>query len=127
MITEKAVIRQILLYGVIGATSALFDFLLFALMYKAMGMNEFIANVISVHTGIALSFTLNSRYNFKKTDRPLLRAMPFYLTGLFGLALSQCLLWLGGVLLLPVLLTKLLSILFVGAVQFIINKFVTFR
>jgi len=127
MLLKKAVVRQVLLYGIIGCTCALFDFLLFALMHQAMGLNEYLANIISIHAGIALSFTLNRKYNFKKTDKTLLRAIPFYLTGLFGLLLSEGLLWLGSVLLLPTLISKLFSILIVGAVQFTINKFVSFR
>ena len=127
VLLNKAVVRQVLLYGIIGCTSALFDFLLFALMHQVMGMNEYLANIFSIHAGIALSFTLNRKFNFKKTDKTLFRAIPFYLTGLFGLLLSQGLLWLGSTLLLPTLLTKLFSILIVGATQFTINKFVSFR
>jgi len=124
---DKQLIRQILLYGIIGGTSAFLDFLLFTLMYKKFGMNEYLANGISVHVGIATSFILNRKYNFKKTDRVLFRAVSFYLTGLFGLALSQGLLWVGGVLSLPVVMVKFASIFIVAAVQFIINKLITFN
>jgi len=124
---DKQLIRQIVLYGIIGGVSAFLDFLLFTLMYKKFGMNKFLANGISVHAGIATSFILNRKFNFKITDRVLYRALSFYLTGLFGLALSQCLLWLGGILLLPVLMVKFISIFIVAAVQFVINKLITFR
>jgi putative flippase GtrA len=124
---DGRLIRQIFLYGVIGGGSALLDFLLFTLMYKQFGMNEYLANGISVHTGIAMSFILNRKFNFKKTDRVLFRAVSFYLTGLFGLGLSQCLLWLGGILLLSVVTVKFASVFIVAAVQFVINKVVTFN
>jgi len=74
-----------------------------------------------------MSFILNRKFNFRKTDRVLYRAVLFYLTGLFGLALSQGLLWFGGVLSLPVVMVKLTSIFIVAAVQFAINKQVTFN
>ena len=119
--------RQFFLYGVIGCTSAFIDFLLFTLMYRLFEMNKYLANGISVHTGIAISFILNRKFNFKKNDRILYRAISFYLTGLFGLALSQGLLWFGGILLLPVLMVKLASIFIVGVIQFTINKLVTFN
>jgi putative flippase GtrA len=119
--------RQIVLYGIIGGGSALLDFLLFTLMYKQFNWNEYFANCISVHAGIAMSFILNRRFNFKKTDRILFRAVSFYITGLFGLALSQGLLWLGGILLLTVVMVKFMSIFMVAAVQFVINKLVTFN
>jgi putative flippase GtrA len=124
---EKCLIRQIVLYGIIGGGSAFLDFMLFTLMYKQFGMNEYLVNVISVHAGIAMSFILNRKFNFKKTDRVLFRAVSFYLTGLFGLALSQGLLWFGGVLLLPVVMVKFTSIFIVAAVQFVINKQVAFN
>jgi len=124
---DERLMRQIFLYGVIGGASAFLDFLLFTLMYKRLGINEYLANGISVHAGIAASFILNREFNFKKTDRVLFRAVSFYLTGLFGLALSQGLLWFGGVLLLPVLMVKFTSVFIVAAVQFVINKLVTFN
>jgi putative flippase GtrA len=124
---DKRLVRQIVLYGVIGCGSALLDFLLFTLMYKQFGTNKYIANGISVHAGIAASFVLNSRFNFKKTDRLLFRAVSFYLTRLFGLALSQGLLWFGGFLSLPVLIVKFVSIFIVAAVQFVLNKLIAFK
>jgi putative flippase GtrA len=124
---DERLIRQIVLYGIIGGGSALLDFMLFTLMYKQYGWNEYLANCISVHSGIAMSFILNRKFNFKKTDRVMFRAISFYITGLFGLALSQGLLWLGGFLLLPVVMVKFTSISIVAAVQFVINKLVTFN
>jgi putative flippase GtrA len=123
----KLLIKQFFLYGIIGCCSALLDFLLFVLLYRELGLNEYIANGISVHAGIAMSFVLNRKYTFKKIDRILFRVVSFYLTGLFGLVLSQGLLWFGGLLLLPVLMIKLTSIFIVAAIQFVINKLITFN
>ena len=120
-------IRQVVLYGIIGGGCALLDISLFALLYTLLGVNEYIANVISMHVGMGASFLLNRRFNFKKTDKTLLRAISFYLTGLFGLSLSQGLLWLGDLMSLSAELSKFISIFFVAAVQFLINRSVTFR
>ena len=128
METAKKLVRQAFLYGLIGGASALLDFLLFTLMYKQFAMNKYLANGISVHAGIAMSFTLNRKYNFKKQDKVLYRAVSFYLTGLFGLALSQGLLWFGAAyLLLPVVMVKFMSVFIVAAVQFTVNKLVAFN
>lgn len=124
---KNDLIKQMVLYAIIGATSASLDFLIFYLLGTILNINEYISNVISIHTGIALSFTLNSRLNFKKTDKLALRAITFYLTGLFGLMLSSGLLVLGNALQISANLAKLASIFLVAAVQFVINKFVTFR
>ena len=124
---DRVLVRQVVLYGIIGGASALLDFLLFTLFYMSLGLNMYLSNGFSIHAGIAMSFLLNRRFNFKKTDKTLFRAVSFYLTGLFGLALSQGILWLGDVLSLEAVLSKFISIFFVAAVQFTINKFVTFK
>jgi putative flippase GtrA len=122
----KQLIRQVLFYGIIGSCGALLDLIVFYFLYDKLSINEFIANIASVHCGIALSFILNRKYNFKKTDHVAFRAISFYLTGLFGLALSVGFLWLGGYLELPIMWVKVASIFIVAAVQFMINKLVTF-
>lgn len=124
----RRLIRQVLLYGIIGGSCALLDLLLFALMYKSLSVNEFIANVVSVHIGITMSFMLNRKFNFKKTDRVLFRAVSFYLTGLFGLVMSEGLLWLGTICLnFAVIPIKIASVIVVAGTQFIINKSIAFR
>ena len=124
---DKAFLRNLILYGIIGGLSSGLDALIFALLVKGLGINQFVANTISIHCGIFLSFFLNSRYNFKKTDDFWGRFIPFYLTGLFGLALSQGILWLGGYFSADTLITKLVSIVIVALVQFFINRAVAFR
>ena len=124
---DKAFLRNLILYGIIGGLSSGLDALVFALLVKGLGINQFVANTISIHCGIFLSFFLNSRYNFKKTDDFWGRFIPFYLTGLFGLALSQGILWLGGRISADAIITKLVSIVIVALVQFFINRAVAFR
>jgi putative flippase GtrA len=123
---DKRLVRQVVLYGVIGGASALLDYSLFTVMYKIAGMNKLIANIVSVHAGIATSFILNRRYNFRKTDKIVFRAGAFYLTGLFGIGLSTAMLWIGGMIGLPVLPVKFVSIFIVAAVQFTLNKLIAF-
>ena len=124
---DNPLFRQIFMYGIIGGACALLDIGIFALLYTVLGINEYIANIISMHAGMCASFLLNRRFNFKKTDRTLFRAISFYLTGLFGICLSQGLLWLGDVVSLSVELSKFISIFVVAAAQFTINKLITFR
>jgi len=124
---DKAFLRNLILYGIIGGLSSGLDYLIFTLLFKVLGVNEFIANAISIHCGIFLSFFLNSRYNFKKTDHFWSRFIPFYLTGLFGLLLSFGILWLGGSFGMEPLITKLVSIVIVALVQFFINRAAAFR
>lgn len=124
---DRQFFRNLILYGIIGGLSSGLDALVFALLIRIPSANRFAVNTLSVHCGIFLSFFLNSRYNFKKTDHIRERFIPFYLTGLFGLLLSQGILWLGGYLGADTLLTKLVSIVIVALVQFFINRAVAFR
>lgn len=127
MVIDKTVLKQLLLYGVIGGISAGLDMGVFYGLNTLLAVNIYIANTISIHCGIILSFILNSRYNFKKTDKLTKRALAFYLTGLFGLLLSSLILSLGMKLQISINIIKLFSIFFVAGIQFIINKFFTFR
>jgi putative flippase GtrA len=124
---KREFMRQLAMYGVIGGCSALLDILLFTLLYSALMLNEFIANIISTHFGIALSFTLNSNFNFRKTDRLLFRALSFYLTGVAGLALSEGLIWLGNHMRLRVVAVKVATVFIVAVLQFTVNKLVAFK
>ena len=124
---DKAFFRNLILYGIIGGLSSGLDALVFFLLFRKLGWNEYLANTISVHCGIFLSFFLNSRYNFKKTDDFWGRFIPFYLTGLFGLLLSHGILWLGNHFSIDALVTKLASIVIVAMIQFFINRAVAFR
>jgi len=123
---NKSFTRQVLLYGVIGSASAFLDLILFTFMYEVTEINMFMTNAISVHAGIVMSFLLNRKYNFKKLDRIKFRALIFYMTGLLGLALSQGILWIGGILSFNTIMVKAVSILIVAGIQFMINKFITF-
>jgi putative flippase GtrA len=122
----KGLTRNVLLYGVIGGGSALLDVSLFVLLRSRWNVNEFIANTISTHCGIGASFYFNRKYNFKREDRMWIRAFLFYLTGLFGLLLSNGLLMLGNLLNFPLNEVKLSSVFIVAGAQFAINKWVTF-
>ena len=92
-----------------------------------MSVNIFLANALSVTTGIAISFSLNRKYNFKKEDKILRRALFFFSIGLVGLGLSQMILWIGDLLGYRTLLVKFCSIFIVAAFQFLLNKTITFR
>ena len=124
---RKEWFRNIVLYGIFGLISAGFDFCMFLLLLNVFGIQELVANTISIHCGIGLSFTLNRNFNFKKTDKTAKRAITFYLVGLAGLVLSNVILYIGMQLGFQVEYVKLFSIIVVAAFQFLMNKLVTFK
>jgi len=124
---NKEFIRNLVLYGLIGGFSSTVDVIVFILLNSRLNLNEFLSNAISVHIGILISFLLNSRFNFKKTDKLLKRLLSFYIVGLFGLLISSGMLSLGNALQLPINYVKIASVFIVAAIQFCLNKFLTFR
>lgn len=119
--------RELLLYGVIGASGAVLDLLCFIALTSWFGWHPVTATALSVSVGIINNFIWNALVNFKTRDRLLFRFISFYAIGLIGVALSMLLIYLlhdvGGV---DGLLAKLLSIPVVVIGQFIANKTITF-
>ena len=120
--------RNLILYGIIGSCSSGLDFLLYTLFVTVFGWHYILSNCISVLGGIITSFTLNRNYNFKVKDKTKRRFSIFLTVGLCGMLLSSLILWVCiSQLLMNKILSKLLSIVLVVVVQFLINKYVTFK
>ena len=60
----KPLIKQLISYGIIGGISSGLDFCVYVILTH-IGINELIANLISVNIGIACSFIFNSIITFK--------------------------------------------------------------
>lgn len=120
--------RNLILYGIIGGFCAALDFSIYTALCYWDIMPYLWANIISIHVGIFTSFSLNRSLNFKVKDKPATRFVSFYAVGLTGLAISELMLYLmvtiGG---LNEVFCKLLSIVVVALVQFILNKYITFK
>lgn len=120
--------RNLILYGVIGSSSALLDFTIFTILTELCGIYYLIANCISVTCGLTNSFILNRKYNFKVTDKTLKRAALFYIVGFCGLIINSTLLYIFinyAHFITPI--AKLCAIAIEVLLQFVVNNFVTFR
>lgn len=121
------IIKEMLLYGVIGGSTALVDTLVYTLLTHVFSMGELLANLIGVNVGIALSFVFNTFFNFKKKDFLQKRAISFFAVGYLGLGLSMLILWLGvDVMQIFDIYVKLASVVLVAIFQFILNKIITY-
>jgi len=121
-------LRNLILYGVIGSSSALLDFLIFTFLTEVSGVYYLVANCISVTCGLTNSFILNRKYNFKVTDKTLKRAVMFFLVGYCGLATNSTLLYVFinyAHFAMPV--AKLSAIAIEVLLQFIVNSLITFK
>ena len=120
--------RHLILYGIIGSCSAGLDFIIYTLLVQEIGMQYLAANCISVLVGISVSFMLNRSYNFKVKDHAARRFATFLTIGLLGLVMSNVILYLCiDIWGMHKIVAKLLSIVIVVGMQFLLNKFVTFK
>lgn len=124
---KKPLIRELFLYGIIGGSTAALDVILFQ-VFITLGIPLLISNFISVNIAIGLSFLLNARYNFRKTNNIGKRAIQFFTIGYIGLVLQLVILWLGvDVLKFLEIYVKVIAVIIGAVVQYILNKFLTFK
>lgn len=120
--------RNLILYGIIGGCCAALDFGIYTALCHFEIMPYLWANVISIHCGIFCSFFLNRSVNFKVKDKATLRFLSFYAVGLTGLGISELMLYMMVTMAgWNELICKLISIVVVALVQFILNKYITFK
>jgi putative flippase GtrA len=120
--------RQFVLYCIIGAGGATLDFLIYSALVKLGGVNFQVANACGYGSGTVLSFTLNSRFNFKPRDRMTLRFVAFCLVGLLGLAVSaEALHLLIDRCGYDKYVSKLAAIALVVLLQYNLNRIISFR
>ena len=120
--------RNLILYGIIGAFCAGLDFCIYSGLCYWDIMPYLWANIISIHVGIFTSFVLNRSINFKVKDNVKTRFMSFYTVGLVGLGISTLLLWLMvDMAHWNEIVCKLITIVVVALVQFLLNKYITFK
>ena len=124
---NKTLIKQLVMYGVIGATTASIDSITFIVLQN-INLNKYVANFISINIGITLSFILNTYFNFKVKDNLLKRGISFFSVGYLGMLLSMGILYLGtDILKFDSVVIKLLSVIIVAVFQFILNKLITYK
>ena len=126
MIIKK--FRTLVLYGVIGCCSSALDFLLYSFFVQLLSWHYIVSNCISVLAGITTSFVLNRAYNFKVKDKTKRRFAIFLCVGLCGMILSNAILYYCiDMMLMNKIVSKILSIVLVVFIQFLFNKYVTFK
>lgn len=127
IIKKYPVIRQLLLYGIIGGGSSFIDTVSF-IKLRNLGLEVYAANFIGINIGITVSFFLNTFLNFRTKDNLKKRAISFFTIGYIGLVMSMVLMFMGHTLMnIEEIVVKIASIFIVAACQFILNKLFTFK
>jgi len=124
----KMLDRNFILYAFIGATGVIIDFIIFTVLVEVIGLYYVISNVISVSFGLTNNFILNRKYNFKVYNKPVHRFLSFYLIGFVGIAISTLLIHLfTETFVIPILISKIIAVMIVVILQYIANRFITFK
>lgn len=119
---------QFLLYAVIGGGGVIIDLGIFAVLIAVGGMHVLLANTISTAIAVVYSFAANSYGTFKVTNRLLLRFASFAAVAGVGFVVSSLIIGVSvGILGLPPLLAKAITLPVVLILQFSLNKTITFR
>lgn len=120
--------RQFLLYCIIGLSGTMLDFGAYSMLLRSGLLEYQAANVVGYASGTLLSFILNTRYNFRISDRLFRRLACFFGVALVGLSISA--------VLLHVLvdhyhvnryLAKVPTLVAVMLVQYNLNRWISFR
>jgi len=120
--------RQLLLYALIGGTCAMIDFGIFTLCNHFLALDPLVANIIGCVIGMLCSFFLNYYINFKANSHFLRRLLSFLTVGSIGLLFSELIMHIGANMIeANEYLVKFLSVFLVAALQFLLNKFITFK
>ena len=119
---------QLIKYGIIGCLCVGFDFSIYWLLVEIGAVYYLLANIISIHCGIFTSFFLNRHFTFKVKNKTLIRFFSFYIVGVTGLAISSGLLFvLVEKIELNELVSKAFTVVVVAVIQFLLNKYISFR
>ena len=148
-LAKKKGVRQLVKYGLVGLVGIIIDMGVFYLLAEKFSVHypfsEYIrgllggkmsvhlintntSHIISSVLAITNNFILNSYFTFKVTDNKLQRFMSFAGVAAVGLVISTILMTLFvGQFKIDEMLSKILAICIVAAIQFGINKFFTFK
>lgn len=126
MIAPKDLFCKFILYTAIGACAFLADYTVFIIVFLVSG-NPYVANVLGICTGMTVSFSLNRKYNFRKTDAPAERAARFFTVAILGMAASTLIIMLLIDQNVDARIAKVIAMLLVFAIQFLMNALWTFR
>ncbi len=122
-----ALLRNLILYGLIGGGAAVLDYGMFTLVNIITGDNlHEISSLCGQALGFVFSFTLNTFINFKKTDKLFARFLSYLAIVIIGMVISTLIIHLFDDVM-NVYILKFISLVVVSVIQFILNKTITYN
>ncbi len=122
------VLKRFVVYAIIGFSGLSMDMLLFYLLAIVLNVNVYISNFFSMALGFTNNFFWNAHFNFKKKDRLFNRYIKFASIAIFGIFISNVIIYIFYNLLgFSEIASKLISIIIIVIIQFYLNSKITFR
>lgn len=127
ILTQSESFWQLVKYVLIGVAGLVVDFGIYTLLTK-LGLKVEWANIISSTCGIINNFIWNSLLNFKVYDRIIIRFIAYFLVGqLTTVFTTIALIIFVDHLGYNNLLVNIIATFVATLIQFVLNKFITFR
>lgn len=137
----KQSVKEVAKYGIVGVVGLGVDWIAFFIFRDFFGLNYITSHVLGSILAITNNFLLNSYFTFKATDKIWQRALSFFGIAGIGLLVSSFLLPFFVQIISITLsyidfslsdkiiqnLSKLIVTVIVAALQFVLNKFYTFK
>ncbi|MBY0428156.1 MAG: GtrA family protein [Alphaproteobacteria bacterium] len=123
----RAELKKLITYGLCGSMGVLTDLAIYTAMIKS-GMDYPYAVIIGSAAGTLVSFLINRRVTFRMTDKTKRRMAMFFTVAAIGSAVSMGVIWvLVDMMHLTPIAAKVISLFFVFATQYTLNRLITFR
>jgi len=123
----RRILKQFILYGLIGCIGAIIDFSVFYILNRwQYGFNPVINNIIASFIGFSFTFSFNTFFNFKKSDKLVRRFLSYLIICICGMFISSVIIYFLQYSV-NLSLLKGTCITFVACLQFLLNKLITFR
>lgn len=148
-LAKKESIRQLFKYGLVGIGGLIIEMIVFYFLTKKFAVqypfspalsslldgkmsahviNTDVSHIISSSLAIINNFILNSYFTFRVTDKKMKRFFSFISVAAVGLVISTTLMTVFvGRFNMDEMIAKALALAIVVAIQFVINKFFTFK
>lgn len=138
----KQSVKEVIKYGIVGVVGLAVEWITFILLRDYLHVNAVVSQFVSCFCGIVNNFFLNSYFTFKATDRLWMRAISFFSIAGVGLFLGLFIfvgliklinMWVVDTEILVLSkeyvenIAKLGTTVIVACLQFVFNKYITFK
>jgi len=122
------IVKQAIKYGLVGVGNTLITAAVIWVMMKVFGVSDVLSNITGYAIGLVNSFIWNKQWTFKSSKGWYSSALKF--GGVFAICYSlqlMFLLYLNATLDIDPYYNQLIAMVFYTVVNFIMNKFYTFK